>query len=156
MGNKQFSPVYELAEEEYRRNLFYFICFDQYLFTPIDECINVEFEYLSTIIPPVIVPIEFRYDKISENNDFLKIRKVGTLKITPEILNQIQLKYDEIHKPNIKFGFTEYKLEFRVRLEFNKKDRLVETADLFIMEQIADNIDNSCEFHLKRLQNFTK
>ena len=59
-----------------------------------------------------------------------------------------------MHKPNIKYGFTEYKLEFRVRIKYNIEAKLVETADLYIMEQIADNIDNTCEFHLKRLNEF--
>ena len=59
-----------------------------------------------------------------------------------------------MHKPNIKYGFTEYKLEFTVKVEHNTKEKLVENADLYLTEQIADNIENTCEFHLKQLQNF--
>jgi len=122
---------------------------------PYEDIKSEDFPFMSTIVPSVVVPIEFRYDKISEEKGILKLRKVGTLKLNPELIQDIEKKYDEIHKPNIKYSFTEYKLEFRVRLEYNIEEKLIETADLFIMEQIADNIiDNTYEFHLKRLHNY--
>lgn len=154
LGNKQFSPNYDLAEEEYRRNLFYFCCFDEFIVKSFEEIKPENFLFMSTIVPPVIVPIEFRYDKISEKDGILKLRKVGTLKLNPQLVEEVEKKYNEMHKPNIKYGFTEYKLEFRTRIEYNLEEKIVETADVFIMEQIADNVANTCEFHLKRLQNF--
>jgi len=153
LGDKQFSIHNKQLEEEFRRNLFYFCCFDKFLLD-IENIPTEEFFFMSTIVPPIIVPIQFRYDKISEENNIFKLRKVGTLKLNPQLIKEIEKKYDEMHKPNIKYGFTEYKIEFRTRIEYNIKEKLVETADVFIMEQIADNIDNTCEFHLKRLQNF--
>ncbi len=154
LGNKQFSISYSLAEEEYRRNLFYFICFDKFLVEPIEQA-NIDlFPFMSTIVPPVVVPIEFKYDKISEGQGILKIEKTGSLKLTPELIVEIEKKYDEMHKPTIKYGFTEYKLEFTIKIEYNTKKKLVENADLFLTEEIADNIENTCEFHLKQLQNF--
>ncbi len=154
LGDKQFSPSYNLAEEEYRRNLFYFICFDKFLVEPIAQMTTVLFPFMSTIVPPVVVPIEFKYDKISEQHGILKIGKFGVLKLSPDLIEEIEKKYDEMHKPTIKYGFTEYKLEFTVKIEYNTKEKLVENADLYITEQIADNIENTCEFHLKRLQHF--
>lgn len=154
LGDKQFSVDYKLAEEEYRRNLFYFCCFDSFLVKKTENILPEDFPFMSTIVPPVIVPIEFRYDKISEENGILKLRKVGTVKLNPELVSEIEKKYDEIHKPNIKYSFTEYKLEFRTRIEYNTEEKIIETADVFIMEQIADNIDNTCEFHLKKLENY--
>ncbi|WP_159479891.1 hypothetical protein [Chryseobacterium sp. 18068] len=110
---------------------------------------------MSTLVPPIIIPIEFRYDKISEENNVLKFRKVGKAILNDKLISEIKQKYDEIHKPSIKYNFTEYKLEFRVRGEFDLQTKIMENADLFIIEQIADNIENNCEFHLKKLQNHT-
>lgn len=154
LGDKQFSTDYALAEEEYRRNLFYYCCFDKFLVDRIEDIKPENFPFMSTIVPPIVVPLEFRYDKITEENGILKLRKVGTLKLNPETISEIEKKYDEIHKPNIKYSFTEYKLEFRTRIEFDIEKKMIETADVFIMEQIADNIENNCEFHMKRLQNY--
>jgi hypothetical protein len=42
-----------------------------------------------------------------------------------------------------------------VRGEWNTEKKIIENADLFIIEQIADNIENHCEFHLKKLHNYT-
>lgn len=155
MGDRQFDIDYELMEEEYRRNLLYFTLFDKFLVERIENIKNEQFDFMSTLVPPIIIPLEFRYDKISEEDNIIKFRKVGTAQLNDKLISEIRQKYDEIHKPGIKFNFTEYKLEFRVRGEWNTETKIIENADLFIIEQIADNIENNCEFHLKRLHNYT-
>ncbi|MFL9834245.1 hypothetical protein [Chryseobacterium terrae] len=155
MGDRQFAVNYELTEEEYRRNLFYFILFDKLLVDSIENIEREQFDFMSTLVPPIVIHIEFRYDKISQDDNILKFRKVGKAILNDELISEIKNKYDEIHKPNIKYNYTEYKLEFRVRGEFNLDTNIMENADLFIIEQIADNIENHCEFHLKKLQNHT-
>jgi hypothetical protein len=154
LGDKQFSPSYSLAEEEYRRNLFYLICFDKFLVEPVEEMKAEEFPFMSTIVPPIVVPVEFVYTKISEQLDIISISKVGTLKVTPTQIEEIEKKYNDILKPKIKYSFTEYILEFTINVEYNTKQQLVSNASLILTEQIADNIENICEFNLKRLQNF--
>lgn len=155
MGDRQFAEDYPLMEEEYRRNLLYFTLFDKILVQKIDNIENEQFNFSSTIVPPIIIPIEFRYDKISEEDHIIKFRKVGKVKLNDTLISEIKQKYDEIHKPSIKYNYTEYKIEFRVRGEFNTEKKIIENADLFIIEQIADNIENHCEFHLKKLHNYT-
>ncbi len=154
LGDKQFSLDYHLAVEEYRRNLFYFICFDSFLVEPIEQIQTVEFPFMSTIVPPIVVPVVFNYKQIPLNNDIIKISKVGSLKLDDALVTEIEKKYDEMHKPSIKYGFTEYKLEFTVDIEYNIKSKLVENANLYLTEQIADNIENTCEFTVKQLKNF--
>jgi LysM repeat protein len=155
MGDRQFAEDYPLMEEEYRRNLLYFTLFDKVLVKDIKNIEKEQFDFMSTIVPPVVVPIEFRYDTISEEDHIINFRKVGIAKLDEKIISEIKQKYDEIHKPSIKYNYTEYKLEFRVRGEFNKEKKIIENADLFIIEQIADNIENRCEFHLKKMHNYT-
>jgi len=155
LGDKQFSVQYELAEEEYRRNLFYFILFDKFIVCDINQLTPEKFLFMSTIVPPVIVPVEFKYNKISEDKRTFNIQKVGTVGLDKELIRAIETKYDEMHKPHIKYGFTDYKLEFMIRIELNKEKRIVENANLVLIEQISDNIENTCEYRLTRLQNFT-
>ena len=155
LGNQQFSENNENAAEEYRRSLFYFICFDKFLVASAEEISNESFPFMSTIVPPVVVPVEFQYEKLSEDKEILKVRKIGTISLKDNLISEIEKKYDELHKPNIKYGFTKYKLNFEVNIEYNKKEKLVEVGSLFINEQIADNIENTCEFKLKRLKNYT-
>ena len=132
----------------------YFICFDKFLVAPVEEISNEIFPFMSTIVPPVVVPVEFQYEKLSEDKEILKVRKIGTISLKDNLISEIEKKYDELHKPNIKYGFTTYKLTFEVNIEYNKIEKLVEVANLFINEQIADNIENTCEFKLKRLKNY--
>lgn len=155
-GDLQFSSDNPQLEEEYRRCLFYFICFDAYLVKPITDIQPFNFLYLSTIVPPVTIPVEFSYKLISENNGIQRIRKVGKPMLNDELIGEIRKRYDEYHKAYIKYGFTEFRFKFNVDIEFNVKEKLVESARLQINEQIADNIEATCDFKLRKLNNYVK
>jgi hypothetical protein len=96
MGDRQFDIDYELMEEEYRRNLLYFTLFDKFLVERIENIKNEQFDFMSTLVPPIIIPLEFRYDKISEEDNIIKFRKVGTAQLNDKLISEIRQKYDEI------------------------------------------------------------
>lgn len=152
IGNHQFST---LPIKEYQNSLFNFIYFDQYLYHSCELMQIENFEYLSTILPPIVIPVEFRFDKIKETEDTVIIKKIGMIKLTKEITNSLITEYDKLLKPTIKFGFTEFKLLFNCVIEFNPKTKVIEYASAHIKEEIADNIENSCEFTMNRLHNYT-
>ena len=39
-------------------------------------------------------------------------------------------------------------------IDFNTKEQCIENASIKIREEIADNIENICEFSISRLHNF--
>jgi len=54
----------------------------------------------------------------------------------------------------LQFGFTQFKLFFSCIINYNTKEKIIESASINIREEIADNIENTCEFTLTRLLNY--
>lgn len=154
MGDQQFSESTD-SKEEYWRNFFYFCCFDQYLFKN-DNWDEVDFDFISTIVPPILIPLNIRYDKVDENEDTTTIRKVAEYIITEDLAEQIKIKYNEFHKAVVKYDFTAYKLIFRATVEIDTVTRILKTGKVVLREEILDNIENECIFTVKKLENFTQ
>lgn len=153
MGDQQFS-LSANKEEEYWRNFFYFCCFDQYLFNEKDWK-EVSFDFISTIVPPLVIPLKLRYDKIDEKDGITTIRKVAEYELSESLLNEIKQRYDELHKDVIKYDFTAYKIIFRTTLELDSYTKIINNARVVLKEEISDNIENECIFTIKKLENFT-
>ena len=151
-GNKQFQNP---NIQEYQRTLFNFLCFDQYLYKPVEELEKEEFIYASTLLPPLDIPLEFRYDKVSENKNMLTIKKIAEVNLSEKLIKELIAKYNEMLKPSFKYNFTEYKLFFSCIIEIDTETKLLEKGSISLKEEIADNIENTCEFSLKRLHNYT-
>ncbi|REC41992.1 hypothetical protein [Chryseobacterium pennipullorum] len=152
LGDIQFS-LDAANEEEYRKDFFYFTCFNQYNVN--DELKSVDFSFLSTVVPPNVVPLTLRYDTISEQNDILTVRMVAEYTLTDELEKNIINQYNNLHKPSIGFSYTQYKLVFRSKIEIDTKTKLVKTAVVKLKESIADNIENECNYSIKQLENHT-
>lgn len=152
LGDVQFS--HEASnEEEYRKDFFYFTCFNQYTLN--DHLETSHFDFLSTVVPPNVVPLSLRYDKVSEQNDILTIRMIAEYQLTKELEEKIISQYNVLHKPSIGFSYTQYKLIFRSTIEIDTQTRLVKTATVKMKESIADNIENECNYTIKQLENYT-
>lgn len=151
IGDQQFSVVAN-NDEEYWRNFFYFCCFDQYLFSSDWE--KRDFDLISTIVPPLIIPLKIRYDKVDESNGMVTIRKVAEYTVSDDLKKQIIKRYDELHKNVVGYSFTDYKLIFRATVEIDSETRILKTGKVVLKEDIADNIENECVFTVKKLENF--
>lgn len=151
-GDKQFASNNEAMENDYHRDLLYLVLFDKHLTAKKLEDISQEtYMYKSQLLPQVQVPMEIRYDVIDENEKSLTIRKVAEAIVNEALVKQIEEQYNTIHKPLIKYSFTEYKLTFRVRYNIEKLTRIINDADLTIIEDIEHNIQSVCKYNLKKL-----
>lgn len=152
IGDQQFSESAD-SEEEYWRNFFYFCCFDQYLFKD-GNWDEIAFDFISTIVPPILIPLHIRYDTVDKNEDTTTIRKVAEYTLTEDLIEQIKDKYNEFHKNVVKYEFTAYKLIFRATVEIDTVSRILKTGKVVLREEILDNIENECIFTIKKLENF--
>ncbi|MBV8326141.1 LysM domain-containing protein [Chryseobacterium sp.] len=152
LGDTQFSP--EAAnEEEYRKDFFYFTCFNQYINS--DRLEPAHFSFLSTVVPPNVIPLTLRYDKVSEHHEILTLRMVAEYELNKELEENIISQYNNLHQPSIGFSYTQYKLIFRSKIEIDTRTGLVKTAIVKMKESIADNIENECNYSIKQLENYT-
>lgn len=152
MGDQQFAKN-AANEEEYWRNFFYFSCFDQYLYKK-DNFHTIDFDFISTILPPIIIPLQIRYDKVSENNKILTVRKVAESVISESLYKDIIERYNQLHKKVIKFEFTQYKLIFRSTIEIDLNEGVVLGGTVNLKEEISDNVENQCNYSFKKLENY--
>lgn len=153
MGDSQFSENTS-NEEEYWRNFFYFSCFDQYLYSK-DKFETIDFDFISTILPPLILPLKIRYDKLEEKNGILTVRKIADVSISESLKKEMIDRYNELHKNMVKYEFTEYKIIFRSTIEIDINSGLVISGKVVLKEEVSDNVENECIYTIKKLENFT-
>jgi hypothetical protein len=152
MGDTQFS-FQSNYKDEYQKDFFYQSCFDQYLYKEKFETISIDF--LSTIVPPIVIPIKIRYDKVSENNGIVTLRKIAEYELNKEQKDEIIQKYNELHKISIGYSFTDYKLILRSKLEYDSETKILINGQISMKESILDNIENECNYQIKKLENHT-
>lgn len=153
MGDNQFSENTS-NEEEYWRNFFYFSCFDQYLYHK-NEFETIDFDFVSTVLPPLILPLKIRYDKVEEKNGILTVRKIADVNISESLKKELKDRYNELHKNIVKYEFTEYKIIFRSTIEIDTNSGLVLSGKVVLKEEVSDNVENECIYTIKKLENFT-
>ena len=59
----------------------------------------------------------------------MTIIKVAASIINDLLLKEIEEQYNILHKPLIKYSFTEYKLTFRTRYRVDKKTKIINDAE---------------------------
>lgn len=153
MGDTQFSENTS-NEEEYWRNFFYFSCFDQYLYST-DKFETIDLNFVSTVLPPLILPLKIRYDVIEEKNGILTVRKIAEANISESLQKKLKDKYNELHKNIVKYEITEYKIIFRSTVEIDRSTGLVMSGKIVLKEEVSDNVENECIYTIKKLENFT-
>lgn len=151
-GDRQFSPANALMEYDYHRDLLYLVLFDKHIMaSDLSKIASEKYIYTSQLFPQVKVPMEIRYDVVEENEKSITIRKVADSLLDDALLQKIEEQYNTLHKPLIKYSFTEYRLTFRTRYTIDKNSRIINDAELTIIEDVEHNIQSTCKYSLKKL-----
>ncbi|WP_298311764.1 hypothetical protein [uncultured Aquimarina sp.] len=151
-GDQQFAITNSKMEQDYHRDLLYLVLFDKHMKAPnLGNIPSEEYIYTSQLFPQVQVPMEIRYDVVEENEKSITIRKVADSLLDDVLLKKIEEQYDLLHKPLIKYSFTEYKLTFRTRYTIDKETRVINDAELTIIEDIEHNIQSTCKYSIRKL-----
>nr|WP_315035281.1 LysM domain-containing protein [uncultured Chryseobacterium sp.] len=151
-GDFQFSDQYN-DEKDYNRDLFYLAVLDKYLYNDDENLGKEDYIYQSQLFPDVQVPMKMRYDILKKEGDLITIRKVWETIESEELLEKVTQGYEKYHQPLIKYKFSEYKLDMRNLFTYNVKTKVLEKAELTIIENIENNIKSECIFNLKKLNN---
>lgn len=149
-GNFQFSDAYD-DEKDYNRDLFYLTVLDKYLYYSDDKLEREQYNYQSQLFPDVVVPMEVRYDILQKEGDSVTVRKVWETIESEDLLETVSQGYEKYHRPLIKYKFSNYKLDMRNLFTYNLKTKLLEKAELSIIENIENNIKSECIFNLRRI-----
>ena len=147
-GDFQFSSKYD-DKRDYDRDLFYLTILDKYLF--FDNLPEEKYTYQSQLFPTLEVPMKVRYDILKTEGNQVTIRKVMETLMSEGLLKELENKYNEYHKPLIKYKFSSYKLDIRNKFTYNIENRVLESAELAIIENIENNLKSECFFNVKKV-----
>ncbi|MBQ4804160.1 hypothetical protein J8L88_14955 [Aquimarina sp. MMG015] len=151
-GDLQFATTNNKLELDYQRDLLYLVLFDKHIkAVDLSNIPSEEYIYTSQLFPKVQIPMEIRYDVIEENEKSITLRKVADSILDDTLLKKIEEQYNILHKPLIKYSFTEYKLTFRTRYTVDKNTRIINDAELTIIEDVEHNIQSTCKYSVRKL-----
>ncbi|MCV9930140.1 LysM peptidoglycan-binding domain-containing protein [Flavobacterium sp. LS1R49] len=131
--------------------LFYQLFFDKYLVTNKDLFASYRRPFYSQLFTGTKLGLDFKQDILSEYEDGIVVRKVGT--INPDSYDDEELEemYNRKFKPLIKYQFSEFSFSYRERSVINTKDRWIESAEVTMIEQVKNNIQILVEYKLKKI-----
>lgn len=149
-GDRQFSEEHP-SEFEYQSSLFYNIIFGNHLTA--NNILDVQYgnlKFASSLFTQFSIPLNVK-TKVKEDNDYVNILIKGLPDISDTIQKEIEALYTKYYKPTIHYAFSEYILDYEINMRVHKKTRLVEESKVKIIESVKNNIENSCEFSLRKL-----
>ena len=60
--------------------------------------------------------------------------------------------YDEQFKPTIQYKFTQYRPSFNIRETVNEAERLIEEAEVRLIEEVVNNVDLTILCKLRKIE----
>ena len=152
-GDKRFSVENKNAIYEYQATLFYSILFNKYLTNlELDTIITDKVIYASSLFNGLSFPIELSYQTINQTEDSIKLNIKGKAALTDGEKENVKTLYEKFYQPTINYKFTEYIVEYHLICTLDQKTHIVKEANLSINEAVKYNIENLCQFKLRRLE----
>ncbi len=145
-GDKEFAKESSLLKS-YDKNLFYHVLFKDY--RPSNT--NDSLFFLSQIFHDVSLEVPIVHTKALEEEDALIYRSVGELNREKINRNEMIRQYDAIYKPVIKYNFTEYDYEYRIRRKIDRKTGIITSARAILIESVKNNYELISQFDLKQI-----
>lgn len=147
-GNKEFASQIAFCKT-LDKNLFFHIAFKSLNNSALEE---YEFEQMSQIFPNVNLRINVVKSLVTENEEIITFRFVGTLDKAALSLQELEKMYSEIYQPIIKYNFTEFDFIYRITFTINKATGFITEGRAAISEKIKNNYEITTEFSVKKVE----
>ena len=132
--------------------MFFDLFFDKYLVRQeglFDPYVRVFYSQLFDGQP---VPVRMEQLITAETPDTATVNKVGRMIAAKVDLPAMVKMYDQKYKPVIQYKFSEFDLSYKERYVLNTRDRLIETAEVHLMEEVRNNVQVYIHYTLKRIE----
>ena len=132
--------------------MFFDLFFDKYLVRQeglFDPYVRVFYSQLFDGQP---VPVRMEQLITAETPDTATVNKVGRMIAAKVDLPAMAKMYDQKYKPVIQYKFSEFDLSYKERYVLNTRDRLIETAEVHLMEEVRNNVQVYIHYTLKRIE----
>lgn len=132
--------------------MFFDLFFDKYLVRQeglFDPYVRVFYSQLFDGQP---VPVRMEQLITAETPDTATVNKVGRMIAAKVDLPAMVKMYDQKYKPVIQYKFSEFDLGYKERYVLNTRDRLIETAEVHLTEEVRHNVQVYIHYTLKRIE----
>ncbi|MFY1047411.1 LysM peptidoglycan-binding domain-containing protein [Chryseobacterium sp. GP-SGM7] len=147
-GKKEFSNE-KVFSEVISKNLFYHTLINAYKSSGNNE---YSFAQQSQLFPNIILNINVVKSLVSEDEDTITYRLVGTLDKSKLNIDEIKKLYEELYQPIIKFSFTEFDYIYRITYQIEKNTGQIVKSTTSIKEFVKNNYDVITKFELRRIE----
>lgn len=147
-GDREFSSMTDFAET-LDKNLFFHIILRSFLGSHLPD---YELTQMSQIFPGITLNTHVTKSLVKEDDETEMYRLVGTYNRNNASDDVLAQMYDEIYKPMIKYGFTEFDFIYRIHYIIEKKSGLLTEGKAAISEKVKNNYEISTEYTVKRVE----
>ncbi|WP_419868491.1 LysM peptidoglycan-binding domain-containing protein [Chryseobacterium sp. CT-SW4] len=146
-GNKEFSSSENLSNM-LDKNLFFHV----FLRAIKGKNLNDYYiEQYSQLFPSLLLHIDVVKTTVSEDENFVTYRLVGTLDRNNISEVELQKMYDEIYKPIIKYNYTEFNYTYRIIYTIDKNTGLLSEGKVALSEKIKNNFEAITELIIRKV-----
>ncbi|MGH1520391.1 LysM peptidoglycan-binding domain-containing protein [Chryseobacterium sp. JK1] len=147
-GNKEFSSMSDFAMT-LDKNLFFHIIFRAIQGKKLED---YDLNQMSQIFPNVDLNTNVIKSLVKEDDNVEVYRLVGTLSKEKISNESLEIMYNEIYKPMIKYSFTEFDYIYRVNYTIDKSSGMLVEGRAALSEKIKNNYEILTEFNIKRVE----
>lgn len=147
-GDKEFSSMADFVRT-LDKNLFFHIIFRAFMGNKLPD---YGLSQISQVFPGIMHNILVTKSLVKEDDETEMYRLVGVYDRNDNSHETLEKMYDEIYKPMIKYGFTEFDFIYRIHYTIEKKSGLLTEGKAAISEKIKNNYEISTEYSIKRVE----
>jgi len=147
-GNKEFLDDENLSLS-LDKNLFNHIFFRAFRG---DKLENYQIKQFSQLFPNIDLITDVVKSVVSDNNDHVTYRLVGTLNKKNLSDDTLKDMYDKIYKPTIKYSYTEFDFIYRITYTIDKKNNFLTEGKASLAEKIKNNFEVITEYNIKQVE----
>ena len=138
--------------QELSIKMFFGLFFDRYLVGGKLQPQTYAIDFNSSLFEGVKVPMQFTQNIVSESEEKVEMSKTGVLDKKKYVAAAFEKMYDTKYKPAVKYKFSGYNMLYSETCAINTKERLLETADVTIVEEVTNNVEIDIRFNLKKVK----
>ena len=130
----------DLLLAEFQGKMFFMLLFDGYLVGKQGYNDSYEITFPSQLFTGVTFPMTIHPHIIRESEEKVLLERKSSIGDDVKRLEAIEKIYDERFKPSIQYKFSEYNAEFYTKVLLNDKERTIENAQCYIIEEVTNNV----------------
>jgi len=138
--------------EDIHTKLFFDLFFDRYLVNLSEVFKPFTLNYHSQLFEGIAVPLHISSEIIFEQPEFVEIKKQSKMNISEINIGEVKKQYDQKFQPIVGYKFSSYDFQYQVRQIINTAQSLIQEADVFIMEEVKNNVEVIIDYKLRRIE----